>query len=236
MTSIMMEYYSNPEAVASTIQSFMNLSVTELKNNSKSCHNFKVMTSEIIETEQLDYKMIDQMNYSELITIIEMSRNVNYRQLYHPDRNEICTSEMFNLFNYKILLFIILGAARNCGTIRLFLELPIKSFYEYVALVSYPESDKQKILNDYNNLMHEVKRLHSETREDLTIKQLLQKINEKISRSWDIVDKPIKEYGQMILDELNLIRTILALTFIEAFPEHFDINKVKYKFSNILYD
>ena len=31
----------------------------------------------------------------------------------------------------------------------------------------------------------------------------------------------------MILDELNLIRTILALTFIEAFPEHFDINKVK---------
>lgn len=230
MTPFMKEYYSNPEAVASAIQSFMDLTVDEMRNDKKVSHNMRILTSEIVETEMLDNELIGKMDYSELITMIEMSRHIKYQQMY-LDRVEICTSEVFNLYNYKILFLILIGASRNSPQIRLFMELPIKQFYKYVDSISNKDGMNKKLLGDYNDFRREVERLHGKVSEDLTIKELLYKVNEKVCKNWNIVDMSVESYKQMILDELRLIRKVLALKFMEAYPEKFDTYKVKNKYS-----
>ena len=110
MKSHMNEYYSDEGAVASSVKALMNLTVDELMNSNRVIHNFKIMTNEIIEVEQLNYELIDQMTYTELLTMIDLSRDKKYNRMYCFTETE-CPSTVYNLFNYKVLLAIIIESA-----------------------------------------------------------------------------------------------------------------------------
>ena len=215
MKSHMNEYYSDEGAVASSVKALMNLTVDELMNSNRVIHNFKIMTNEIIEVEQLNYELIDQMTYTELLTMIDLSRDKKYNRMYCFTETE-CPSTVYNLFNYKVLLAIIIESAKTLTPLKLFLEMPMKSFYVHLCKLT----DNPRMA--YRNFVSKVKEMHGEYPEDITIRELLTKIYEKVYRDWGLVDMPAASYEKMILRELELARYILLILFADAFPERFD--------------
>ncbi len=232
MTTVMKEYYSDPETVASAVHRFMNITVDEMNNTKIVNRNFRVMTSEILQREGVDTSLLDNMNYTDLITMLEMSKDSKYTVKYNKYSDEICTSEVYNLFIYKVLLLIILEAAKNAIPIRLFLELPLQAFYAYIENVKGGKEQH----NDYAVIGNEIERLHGEFKKDISIKELLMKAREKVCKDWGIVDKPIDEYKQMVFDELMLVKRVLALTFMEVFPERFTLFEEDVKYAKIRAD
>lgn len=234
MTSVMKEYYSDPKAVASAVHKFMNITVDEISNTKSVDHRLKVITAEIIVTEGLDKDMLGKMNYTDLIAMLEMSGDVKYEGEYNS--HEICTSEVFNLFMYKHLLLIILEAANNAIPIRMFLELPLQAFFMYLESVLNKGVKEQSMVNGYAAVTREMQRLHNSGffcppglgKEDISIKELLIKVRDKVTKAWEIVDMSINEYRQMMIDELLLAKRVLALTFMETFPERFTEFEEKY--------
>ena len=216
----MNEYYSDEGAIASSIRGFMNLTVDEILNSKRVCHNFRIMTNEIIEVEQFNHELIGNMTYTELLTMIELSRDKKYNQMYCFSETE-CPSTVFNLFNYKVLLAIIIESAKISIPIRLFLELPMKSFYTHLCRLT----DNPRIA--YRNFVAEVSKMHGEYPEDITIREMLNKIYAKVYRDWGLIDMSTASYEKMILKELELTRFILLILFADAFPERFNNEALK---------
>ena len=232
MISVMDEFYSDPEVVASVVQRFMNMKVEEMLVSSGIRHNFSIMTKEIAQTEGLDINLLSNMNYTELITMLEMSRADIYTVGYCGSR-KLCTSDVYNLFLYKVLLLTILDAAPKVIPLRLFLEMPISRLYSYMDKHINGEGDKNRYKQNraYIDIQAAIIIQYGEFHDTITIKEILTKVRGKVLKGWNMVDKSIDAYGKMILDELEIVRKLLALSFMNSFPECFDKEQLRMDYS-----
>lgn len=232
MISVMDEFYSDPEVVASVVQRFMSMTVEEMLISPQIRHNFDIMTKEIAQTEGLDINLLSNMNYTELITMLEMSRADIYTVGYCGSR-KLCTSDVYNLFLYKVLLIIILDVAPKVIPLRLFLEMPISRLYSYMDNHINGECDKNhyKQNSAYIDIQAAIIIQYGEFHDTITIKEILTKVRGKVLKGWNMVDKSIDAYGKMILDELEIVRKLLALSFMNSFPECFDEEQLRMDYS-----
>lgn len=237
MLSVLDEFYSDPEVVASAVRRFMNTTINEMSLDKMLSNNFSIYKNAMMEEENMDSGKFGHMTYAEMITLIEMSRDNKYSYTY-CDSDKVCTAERYNLFLYKVLLVNITNVANRVISVRLFLEMPIKTFYEYIENLSKDNKTEQDIepdsrfSNKYIDMSVTINRLHNDDCDNMTIREVLMQAREKIFKGWGIVDCPIENYQERILDELSLVRNILGLKFMEAFPERFDEEELRMEYCN----
>jgi hypothetical protein len=206
----------------------MNMTMAELKINKYACDYFSAMTREIVQMERLDEKRLDNMNYMELITMLEMSRDEKYESEYSDGTP--CPTKVFNLFLYRVLLLMLKTTEDQVTAVRLFLEMPVSTYCKYMD--NLEKENRNGIVRhqslQYNHIMHEIEKLHGEFDEKTTtLREVLAEIYKKTNRPWALVDKSIEDYQKTIMAELWLFKKLFGYKFRVAFPEQTEEFKVR---------
>lgn len=222
-------YYSDPQAVACVVKNFMDAPISSTINNK--CKNFNIITSEIIEIEDINADLLDTINYTDLITLLEMSEDNNY-SLYYSNSDELCHFHLFNLFVYKVFILILQESAKKSITTKLFLNLPIKDFFSFLDSQAKNVSQSKNKTNLYKETLKEMETVDNFLDEDSSILSVLESIRKTAFKEWSIIGEPVSAYKTKVLDSLELAKTLLATTFIQTFPDRFDAKRLKKRLKN----
>lgn len=222
-------FYSDPQAVACVVKNFMDAPIgSTIKNK---CKNFNIITSEIIETEDINADLLDTINYTDLITLLEMSEDNNY-SVYYSNSDEFCHFHLFNLFLYKVFILILQESAKKSITTKLFLNLPIKDFFSFLDSQAKNVSQSKKKVNLYKEILREMKTVDTTLDEDSSILSVMESIKKIAFKEWGIIGEPISTYKTKVLDSLELAKNLLATTFMKTFPDRFDAKSLKSRLKN----
>lgn len=227
MLSYLDEYNSKKVPVEDVVHDFMNVKVEDLNWSLKTDAIFEGMIMEIQRGENVFKDLLDEMDYMEFITFLDMSRDEKYLRVY--DDGSPCTPEMLNCFIYKYMIVLLINAREHCGAVRRFFELPLDEYIQYMKEMMQVNEKELVAYSEwvYDGVMGDLDRLHNDAiKENASVKDLLLDIKQVVFREWGILDNSIMEYFQLITDEISIFRTLFVEFFMLAYPERIDEEKI----------
>ena len=232
MLAYLTEYNLATDSIESVVNDFMNVTIEELCLGKNGANNIEILTMELVRREKIFESVLDDMNYMELLTLLELSKAEDYLAKYNDD--SLCTPERFYLFLYKYLLLILINADGVVKNVSRLLDTPLNTFIEHMdEMMQY----NKKELAEYSkwvsqNFMESLYRLHKDIDiKATTIRELLKEIKKQVFSDWKIMNMSINEFQQKIFDELGVFKTLFGDFFMMSFPELINTEKFMQKYS-----
>ena len=219
------EYMSDRSRVDRTVWRFLDLTIKELKSmNEKTKKNMEFITDAIVPREGFSKDRILNMPYRELACVVNsVGGNVDYDWDTHDSYSEM-------LLYYRMLANILLEGQKASIPIKLFLAIPLKAFYDYMAdcLESSNKLDARALKNDFL----ELKERCTDWKEGYTIGDFLNEKCQAATKPW-ILLTPIKKYTEEIKKAHEDIGMLLVDSFSIAFPKEGYLQEIHYWYEDI---
>ena len=225
MISYLEEYNCSSHLVDSVIEKFITVTINEMSTVKNCTHNMEILLREPVSQEKVIEAFVGDMNYMELLTLLEMTKDEKYLTKYND--GGICTPEDFHLFLYKVLILILYSASEQLMVVRMFLDLSLDTYLYYMQeMMQYNKKELAEYSEEVNNnIWDELKRLHKDLANgDTKLKDILLEIKKNVYRDWGIVDRSIESYYERMFAELKLFRRLFGEVLMLAYPKSVDVD------------
>ncbi len=177
------------------------------------------------EKEGIEDTPWERLTYLDLLCLID---NVKESEKYGDNSGELgftYTNTEDYYWHLRLLYILIFQVWQDILRMRIFLETPLKCFYE--ALEDLTHTGKH--LSEYREIIRAYMDLPMpETAEDgeETVGNVLKQVGKIFDRGWCPTYMSITYYERMIKDAYDIAGRILVDSFKYAFPERFNVTDV----------
>lgn len=210
MTKTNAEYMSDKKRVGRTVQRFMAMTLKELSDINAKCIDF--INDEFMKNEWLSHEKTREMPYIEFACLIDQ---VGGNHSYDWPRHDSFSEQQFY---YKCIAGVLLDHKATIP-VRMFTELPLKAFYEY--LIGMADAEGQVRLQ----MAFKHIRKCCQYGDDYTIKDFLTEKIRTINRAWTPIES-IRMYEHTVRTAHQDIGRLLVNSFRFAFPDSFRVKDI----------
>ena len=220
--SSMKGYIDDPDDIEEILSGLIKITVDEL--SSPKCKP----SLEILKYLMTDYGSTDEqlknVTYAEMLCLIDgVLHSPYYPETDDAERQKLSA---FFLAHYR---FLLASAEKTNTAVQLFVSISVRGYFDY--LVKRTDGSKSAAINRFRLFKHCVRyHMNFTLTETTTIKSLLEESTRYQQRPWNPCS-PIKSFEQGIVDSYQDIYVFLIEHFKEAFPECFDLDKIRKKYS-----
>ena len=216
-----------PAEVERIVRRFMAMPLQEIKQyQTAGVPTADCFTDAIIAVENLDKNKTPYMDFMDIFCLIEqISENLEYESIM--DDGATRTPQMFKIFHYRMLMIYLRNAYDRSIPVKLFLALPVKSFYAFLESVSC----SKEMNTEYDCVKGCIQSIMKNFNENTsTIKQVLDAVSGALQKAWCPTSIQITSYQRMILEAYGLLGRLLIGSFKMAFKHRFNVEYVKEKY------
>lgn len=160
----------------------------------------------------------DELSYPEFITLIDNWENTDYAKENSPKG----VYRYFPLLQMEFLKKIV-GSANDSIHVQMFASLEVKAFYHYLE----SRHNNKVALEAYKKLISGVEEYtNSKVEENISIRDLLKKIEKAMAVSWSPWSRTIEEFEQYVLRGYGMLKDILIGSFQIGYRERCHTNDV----------
>lgn len=208
------QYMSDPARAERTIRRFLNITLREMEQVQTQNYT-KYITDKLVLTEGLSQKKIQNMTYIELACLIHNMGGKPQYDGYNYD------SRARQLTYYQFVASILKDGKQRSISVRLFMALPLKAFYDCLERISCVD-----------DLSKEFADIRSQCRyqDGYTIGDFLEEKLKTLYKTWRPVI-PLSTYEHTIKTALKDIGRLLIDSLYMAFPQQFQAAEICRKYS-----
>jgi len=215
-------YISDQSSVEWIIQNFASVPLRTFRNDRTQL--IIDLLKEFMHDSGMDDNQIYQVTFGEVLGMIELMVTSG---IYEKDGEKFNNDLRFTMLAHVRNMLIDFDCKNNA--VHLFMSVTVKEYFRFLALRG--KFSMQKSVRNFSQSVH--KHMYFEITAETTVGQLLSTIANFQSRNWvpTMTMTQFEEYQRNIYDDLYCL---LIKHFKQAFPEYFNLEKLKEKYKKEL--